>query len=184
VRTLHWVYAGFRLGLIIGFLGGLLAASSFNSLIVLAFAVRASIIALLVALLYRERRAVLLRLRNLWEMLIGFSTGAVVVFIAALYYFWLTFLVMITVGLVSAGYNLFETRGAIKEASIELRHLIRNIYVLIAIMVPLLFFVILVIGPDSKGPIPILAWAVAYSVFSLVVLGRFLRERRDLRESD
>jgi hypothetical protein len=180
VRALYWGYTGFRLGLIIGFLGGLVAALSFNYLIVFAFAVPASIIALLLALLYRERRAV--RLRNLWEMLIGFSTGAIVVFIAALYYFLLTFLAIVTIGVVSAGYNFFETRGAMKEASIELRHLIRNIYVLIAIMVPLLFFVILIIGPNSS-PIPILAWAFAYSLSSLIVLGRFLRERRDRWES-
>lgn len=177
---MRWSYQGFKFGLGMGFLGGLLVASSFSPFIVFALVVRGLIIALVAALLYRNRNAAQLRPRNTLELIVGFSFGAVLLFIGALYYFWQVFLALIVAGVIILVYDLIASRSTMSQASVEVRHLIRNTSVIVAVMAPLLLFVILVIGPTTYGPIPIVGWAIVYSGFMLIVLAKFLEDRRRL----
>jgi len=177
--TLNWGSLGLRLGSGAGFFAGILVISNFNILIFFALAVNPSIFALPLALLYRHRRVVRLEARNWLEMVIGLSTGAVLVFLVALYYFWLGFLAILVLGAANTGYSIIEARSSWNQTNFETRQLIRNLTIMIAVMGPLLFVAVLV----TKGVLSIIAWAIAYAAFSSVIIAKYIKDWRQSRAS-
>jgi len=176
---LNWGILGLRLGSGAGFFAGILVLSNFNILISFALAVNLSIFVLPLALLYRHRRVVHLEARNWLEMVIGLSAGAVLVFVVALYYFWLGFLAIIVLAATNTGYSLIEGRSSWNQTNVEIRQLIRNLTIMIAGVAPLLFFAALV----TKGVLSIIAWAIAYAAFSSLIIAKYINDRRQSRAS-
>ena len=170
---MNWGLLGLRLGSGAGFFAGILVISNFNILISFAFAVNLSIFVVPLALLYRRRRVVQLGARNWLEMVIGLSAGGVVVFVLALYYFWLGFLAILVLAVANTGYRLIEARSSWNQTNVETRQLIRNLTILIAVMAPLLFFAVFV----TKGVLAIIAWAIAYAAFSSVIIVKYIKDR-------
>ena len=154
---MNWGLLGLRLGSGAGFFAGILVLSNFNILVSFALAVNLSIFVLPLALLYRHRRVVHLEAKNWLEMVTGLSAGAVLVFVVALYYFWLGFLAIVVLAAANTGYSL----------------------IMIAVMAPLLFFAVLV----TKGVLSIIAWAIAYAAFSTVIIAKYINDRRQSRAS-
>jgi hypothetical protein len=173
---LNWGILGLRVGSGIGFFAGILVLSSFSILIALAMAVNLSIFVGPSAL-FRRRRAVGLEAKNWLEMAIGFSVGMVLIFVTALYYFWLGFLAIVVVAVASIGYGLIEARGAWNQTSVEIRRLLRDLTIMIAVMAPLLFFAAFV----TKGVLSIIAWAIGYAALSSAIIIKFIKDRRHSR---
>jgi hypothetical protein len=176
---LSWGLIGLRLGSGVGFFAGILVISNFNILISFALAVNLSIFVLPLVLLYKHRRVVHLEARNWFEMVIGLSAGAVLAFVAALYYFWLSFLAIIVLAVANTGYRLIETRSSWNQTNVETRQLLRNLTIMMAVMAPLIFFAVFV----TKGVSSIIAWAIAYAAFSSVIIAKYIKDRRQSRAS-
>lgn len=176
---MNWGLLGLRLGSGAGFFAGILVLSNFNILISFALAVNLSIFVLPLALLYRHRGVVHLEARNWLEMVIGLSAGAFLVFVVALYYFWLGFLAIVVLAAANTGYRLIEARSSWNQTNVETRQLVRNLAIMIAVMAPLLFVAVLV----TKGVLSIIAWAIAYAAFSFVVMAKYIKDRGRSRAS-
>jgi len=176
---LNWGLLGLRLGSGAGFFAGILILSNFNIIISFALAVNLSIFVLPLALLYRHRRVVHLEARNWLEIVIGLSAGVVLVFVVALYYFWLGFLAILVLAAANTGHNLIETRSSWNQTNVETRRLLRKLTIMIAVMAPLLFFAVLV----TKGVLSIIAWAIAYAAFSSVIIAKYINDTRQSRAS-
>jgi len=138
-----------------------------------------SIFVLPLALLYRHRRVVRLEARNWLEIVIGLSAGVVLVFVVALYYFWLGFLAILVLAAANTGYSLIEARSSWNQTNVETRRLVRNLTIMIAVMAPLLFFAVLATG----GVLSIIAWAIAYAAFSSAIIAKYIKDRRQSRAS-
>ena len=176
---MNWGLLGLRLGSGAGFFAGILVLSNFNILISFALAVNLSIFVLPLALLYRHRGVVHLEARNWLEMVIGLSAGAFLVFVVALYYFWLGFLAIVVLAAANTGYRLIEARSSWNQTNVETRQLVRNLAIMIAVMAPLLFVAVLV----TKGVLSIIAWAIAYAAFSSVIIAKYINDTRQSRAS-
>ncbi len=176
---MNWGLLGLRLGCGAGFFAGILVISNFNILISFALAVNLSIFVLPLVLLYRRRRVVHLEARNWLEIVIGLSAGTVLVFLVALYHFWLGFVAIVVLAAANTGYRLIEARSSWNQTNLEIRQLVRNLTIMIAVMAPLLFFAALV----TKGPLSIIAWAIAYAAFSTVIIAKYIKDRRQSRAS-
>jgi len=155
----------------------MLVFSNFNVLIAFALVLNLAIFVVPLALLFRRRQEARLEAPNWLGMIIGLSVGAVLIFVVALYYFWLGFLAMVVLVAANTGYGLIETRSTRNQTSVEFRRLFRNILVMITVMAPLLFFAVLVI----KGVSAIIGWVIAYSAFSSVIIAKYIKDRRQSR---
>jgi len=174
---LNWALLGLRVGSGIGFFAGILVLSNYSILVGLALALNLSIFLVPVMMLFRRRRMVHFEVRNWLEMVVGLSAGTVLIFVVALYYFWLSFLAIVVLAVVNTGHGLIEARGSRNQTSAEIRRLTRNLFIMIAIMAPLLFFAAFII----KGVLSIIGWAIAYAAFSSVIISKYIRDRRQSR---
>jgi len=174
---LNWGILGFRVGSGAGFFAGILVLSNYSVLIGLALAVNLSIFLLPLALLFKHRRAVRLEAKIWLEMGFGFFAGVAIIFVVALYYFWLSFLAIVVLAAANTGYSLIEARGSWNQTGVETRQLLRNLAIMMAVMAPLLFFAAFVI----RGVLSIIGWAIAYAAFSSVIIAKFIRDRRQSR---
>src|SRR5947199_5617234 len=95
----------------------------------------------------------------------------------ALYYLWLSFLAIVELAVDNTGPALIEEMGSRNQTSAEIRRLTRNLFIMIAIMAPLLFFAAFII----KGVLSIIGWAIAYAAFSSVIISKYIRDRRQSR---
>jgi len=110
----------------------------------------------------------------------GFSLGGAAFFGIALYSFWFTILAVLSVAIGGGLYNLAEAHGALKQASLSVRHLVRNVSVVVAVMIPFLLVAVLIIAPLTSFALAIIVWLIANSVLNVIVLVRFFEERRSL----
>lgn len=174
---MNWGLLGLRVGSGIGFFAGILVLSNYSILVGLAMALNLSIFVVPVVMLFRRRRMVHLEVRNWLEMVISLSVGTVLIFLVALYYFWLSFLAIVVLAVVNTGHGFIEARGSRNQTSAEVRRLIRNLIIMIAVMAPLLFFAAFVI----KGVLSIIGWAIAYAAFSSVIMAKYIKDKRQSR---
>src|SRR5260370_6050317 len=132
---------------------------------------------LVLEVLLKNRRAVRLEAKIWLEMGFDFFAGVAIIFVVALYYFWLGFLAIVVLAAANTGYSLIEARGSWNQTGVETRQLLRNLTIMIAVMAPLLFFAAFVIG----GVLSIIGWAIAYAAFSSVIIAKYIRNRRRSR---
>ena len=171
---MNWGILGLRVGSGVGFFASILIPSNFYILIDLALALNLSILIVPVALFFKRLRAMRLGVGNLSETVIGFFAGAGVTFIAALYYFWISFLAIAILAAAKALYDLIEVWSIRSQLRVEVRRLFRNLTIMVAVMAPLLVFVVLVGG----SILSIIGWAIAYSAFSSLVITKYIKDRK------
>ena len=159
-----------------------MVASGFNFFVILALVMQVSILALLWAFLYKIRNKFKLGPNNLLELSISFCAGVAVLFVASFYYFEFVFQGTLLVGIVTAPvfvvYRMVEVWTTKKKASVPIQHLIRNTFVMVAVMAPLLIVAFFIVEPTVKSPLPIVGWAAGNTALGVVIFFRFLRERK------
>src|SRR5207247_9582034 len=97
--------------------------------------------------------------------------------LVGLCYFLLSFLAIVALAMVHTAYGLMEARGCRHQTSAEIRRLTRTLFLMIAVMAPLLFFAAFII----KGVLSIIGWAIAYAAFSSVIMAKYIRDSRQSR---
>jgi hypothetical protein len=171
--TLRWIFISFQLGLGIGLLGGLTVANAFNAIIVLALVTQASIVAVVLGILYQGRKKLGIGRKDLLELSVGLPTGLVLTFIPSLFYTQIVFQTYFAILLLTApifvAYRVMQLWIMRKQLNPPQRSFIRNVFAMLFVMVLLLFLV------------QITYWTIGNTIFASAVMANFARERRNYR---